>query len=227
MKLEAVIFDLDGVITDTAHFHFIAWQKIAGEIGIDIDEQFNEQLKGISRLDSLHRILVHGGKRFDFSTEQINQLAERKNQIYVALLDQLSPAAILPGISDLLKELRQQQIRIGLASVSRNAPQVLAALHLTSQFDFCADANKIQHSKPDPEIFLTACAGLGIDPSRAIGIEDAQAGIEAIKASGMLAIGVGQALTHADWLIPSTQYLNMNALQTLWDRHAASLSTRT
>lgn len=159
-----VIFDLDGVITDTAHLHFQAWQQIAAEIGISIDAQFNEFLKGISRDESLRRILQHGGKEGDFNPQERAQLAYRKNLLYVHSLRELTVNVVLPGIHNLLVDLRAQQIPVGLASVSLNAPTILAALELREFFTFCADASQLKNSKPDPEIFLAACAGLGVPP---------------------------------------------------------------
>lgn len=134
MKLQGVIFDLDGVITDTAHLHFQAWQQIAAEIGISIDAQFNESLKGISRDESLRRILQHGGKEGDFNSQERAQLAYRKNLLYVHSLRELTVNAVLPGIRSLLADLRAQQISVGLASVSLNAPTILAALELREFF---------------------------------------------------------------------------------------------
>lgn len=218
MKLQGVIFDLDGVITDTAHLHFQAWQQIAAEIGISIDAQFNESLKGISRDESLRRILQHGGKEGDFNPQERTQLAYRKNLLYVHSLRELTVNAVLPGIRNLLAELRAQQIPVGLASVSLNAPTILAALELREFFTFCADASQLKNSKPDPEIFLAACAGLGVPPQACIGIEDAQAGIDAINASGMRSVGIGAGLTGAQLLLPSTDSLT-------WPRLSASGKT--
>ena len=218
MKLQGVIFDLDGVITDTAHLHFQAWQQIAAEIGISIDAQFNEFLKGISRDESLRRILQHGGKEGDFNPQERAQLAYRKNLLYVHSLRELTVNAVLPGIHNLLVDLRAQQIPVGLASVSLNAPTILAALELREFFTFCADASQLKNSKPDPEIFLAACAGLGVPPQACIGIEDAQAGIEAINASGMRSVGIGAGLTGAQLLLPSTDSLT-------WPRLSASGKT--
>ena len=215
MKLQGVIFDLDGVITDTAHLHFQAWQQIAAEIGISIDAQFNESLKGISRDESLRRILQHGGKEGDFNSQERAQLAYRKNLLYVHSLRELTVSAVLPGIRSLLADLRAQQIPVGLASVSLNAPTILAALELREFFTFCADASQLKNSKPDPEIFedtvfdydtLQAC----------IGIEDAQAGIDAINASGMRSVGIGAGLTGAQLLLPSTDSLTWSRLSAFW-----------
>ncbi|MDH7195593.1 beta-phosphoglucomutase [Escherichia coli] len=212
MKLQGVIFDLDGVITDTAHLHFQAWQQIAAEIGISIDAQFNESLKGISRDESLQ----HGGKEGDFNSQERAQLAYRKNLLYVHSLRELTVNAVLPGIRSLLADLRAQQISVGLASVSLNAPTILAALELREFFTFCADASQLKNSKPDPEIFLAACAGLGVPPQACIGIEDAQAGIDAINASGMRSVGIGAGLTGAQLLLPSTESLTWPRLSAFW-----------
>lgn len=216
LKPQAIIFDLDGVITDTAHLHFLAWRQVADEIGIVIDEVFNDSLKGISRGESLQRILHHGGKAGEFSPEACAQLAERKNRLYVHSLRQLTVNSVLPGIRELLMTLREERIPVGLASVSRNAPAILQALNLSSCFDFCADAALITRSKPDPEIFLAACAGLGVDPQQCIGIEDAQVGIDAINACGMLSVGIGKGLNGADLLLPATEFLTWPCLSAFW-----------
>lgn len=216
LKPQAIIFDLDGVITDTADLHFLAWRQVADEIGIVIDEAFNDSLKGISRGESLQRILHHGGKAGVFSSEACAQLAERKNRLYVHSLRQLTVNSVLPGIRELLMTLREERIPVGLASVSRNAPAILQALNLSSCFDFCADAALITRSKPDPEIFLAACAGLGVDPQQCIGIEDAQAGIDAINACGMLSVGIGKGLNGADLQLPATEFLTWPCLSAFW-----------
>ncbi|EMA8639470.1 beta-phosphoglucomutase [Cronobacter malonaticus] len=218
MKPDAVIFDLDGVITDTAHLHFVAWRKVAAEVGIAIDEQFNQQLKGISRMGSLERILAWGGKANVFSEAEKASLATRKNALYVESLRTLTPQAVLPGIASLLAALRQEDIGIGLASVSLNAPAILQALGLAAQFDFCADAARLMHAKPDPEIFLAACAGLGVAAARCIGVEDAQAGIDAINACGMTSVGIGAELHGAQLRLDNTAQLTWPRLQALWNQ---------
>jgi beta-phosphoglucomutase len=206
-RIEAVVFDLDGVITDTAHYHFLAWKQLAKEVGITIDEVFNERLKGISRMDSLELILKEGNRQNDFTLAEKEEMAAKKNLHYCEFLKELTPEAVLPGILQLLAAIKAEGISIGLASVSKNAATVLKALQLESAFDYCADATKISKSKPDPEIFLTACKGLGANPANSIGIEDAQAGIEAIKASGMFAVGVGNYLEGADYKVEATSHL--------------------
>jgi len=216
MMLKAVIFDLDGVITDTAHLHFLAWRTVAQEIGISIDETFNEELKGISRMDSLQRILRYGGKEGAFNEQQRLALAAKKNALYVRSLASLTQDSLLPGIREVLAGIRAANVKTGLASVSLNAPGILKALGIDHAFDFCADASRIARSKPDPEIFLTACAGLNVSPREAIGIEDAAAGIQAINAAGMLSVGIGPGLDEAGIQLHSTRELTWKCLTDFW-----------
>lgn len=206
--VDAVVFDLDGVITDTAHYHFLAWKQLAEELGIQIDEVFNERLKGVSRMDSLELILEEGNRQNDFTMIEKEEMAAKKNLHYCELLKDLTPEDVLPGILELIANIKAEGILIGLASVSKNAGTVLKALKLESAFDFCADAAKISKSKPDPEIFLTACKGLDAMPQRSIGIEDAEVGVEAIKSSEMFAVGVGKSLNKADYLVGKTSELH-------------------
>jgi len=216
MMLKAVIFDLDGVITDTAHLHFLAWRTVAQEIGISIDETFNEELKGISRMDSLQRILRYGGKEGAFNEQQRLALAAKKNALYVRSLASLTQDSLLPGIREVLAGIRAANVKTGLASVSLNAPGILQALGIDHAFDFCADASRIARSKPDPEIFLAACAGLNVSPREAIGIEDAAAGIQAINAAGMLSVGIGPGLDEARIQLHSTRELTWKCLTDFW-----------
>lgn len=211
--IEAVVFDLDGVITDTAHFHFLAWKELAGEIGIEIDEAFNERLKGVSRMDSLELILQEGNRQDDFPTEEKEKMADKKNLHYCEFLKELTPNDVLPGILPLLAEIKAEGIPVGLASVSKNAGTVIRALRLEEQFDYIVDAAKIKRSKPDPEIFLTACKKLQANPEKSIGIEDAQAGVDAIKASGMFAVGVGSTLEKADLKLNSSDQLQWSEIK--------------
>lgn len=220
--LKAVVFDLDGVITDTAHLHFLAWRAVAAEVGITIDEHFNEQLKGISRMDSLQRILHHGGKAEAFDDGQRLMLAGKKNDLYVQSLGSLTQDSLLPGMGEVLADIRAAKVKTGLASVSLNAPRILQALGIHEAFDFCADASRIARSKPDPEIFLAACAGLNVRPEEAIGIEDAAAGVEAINAAGMLSVGIGSGLTHAGLQLQCTQELTWKCLRDFWASRTVS-----
>ena len=198
----AFIFDLDGVITDTAPLHFRAWRDLAASVGVDFDEAFNERLKGVSRTDSLELILAQGTHRYT-STEK-HAMAERKNADYVRLIDGITPGDVLPGALAALQAARAAGCRVGLASASKNAAGVLARLGITAAFDHVVDANLIERSKPDPEVFLAAAHALGVEPVNCVGIEDAVAGIAAVRAAGMFALGVGDplVLTQADQVVP-------------------------
>lgn len=198
----AFIFDLDGVITDTARLHFLAWRSLAASVGVPFDEVFNERLKGISRMDSLEMIL--GCARRAYTPAEKAALAERKNDDYVRLIATITPAELLPGAVEALRGARDAGCRVALASASRNAAAVLERLGIAAMFDHVVDANEVARSKPDPEVFLAAAAALGVAPADCVGIEDAVAGIEAVVGAGMFALGVGDArvLSKADQVIP-------------------------
>ena len=215
---KGVLFDLDGVITDTAEYHYLAWKKLGQEIGIVIDRAFNEQLKGVSREDSLQRMLVYGGKAEQFSAAEFAELAARKNKYYVEMIQQVSPKDVYPGIKTLLETLREHHIKIALASASKNGPFLLDQMELTPYFDGIADPAKVKAGKPAPDIFLLAAEVVGLTAKECIGIEDAAAGINAINQSGALAIGVGQAenLGHDLPLVSSTKELTYDFLTTCW-----------
>lgn len=210
-------FDLDGVITDTAKFHYVAWKELADSIGITIDLQFNEQLKGISRMDSLEKILAYGGKENDYTAEQKEEMAADKNANYVKLLDDLSPADLLPGVKAFLDAAKEMNVPCSLASASKNAPFILKKLGVYDYFDAIVDPATLKKGKPDPEIFVRAAELIHIDPSEAVGFEDAQAGIEGIKGAGMYAVGVegNEPLTEADMTIKSFEELNVSDLLNL------------
>ncbi|MBC2015941.1 beta-phosphoglucomutase [Listeria welshimeri] len=213
--LKGVVFDLDGVITDTAHYHYLAWKKTAESIGIEFDEAFNENLKGVSRIDSLLLILKKDGRENDFTEEEIETLAAEKNKFYVSLLQEITPADVLPGIKELIVDLKKQNLKCAIASVSKNARTVLNALEMEQAFDYIVDAAKITKSKPDPEIFVEACRGLGLETAEVVGIEDAQAGIEAINAAGIVSVGVGSGLRDADMTVKNTGLLDLRILEIL------------
>lgn len=184
------IFDLDGVVTDTARYHYLAWKELANGIGIEIDEAFNETLKGIDRLSSLERILTFGGKEAAFTESQKEALAVKKNMQYVELLADLSPTDLLPGIADFLAEAKKQDVPCAIASASKNAPMILEKLGVAAYFKAIVDPATLTKGKPDPEIFLKAAAAIGIKPSEAIGFEDAQAGVDALNLAGIMAVGI-------------------------------------
>ncbi|EMG27188.1 beta-phosphoglucomutase [Listeria fleischmannii 1991] len=216
--MKGIIFDLDGVITDTAKFHFEAWHALATSLGIPFDEAFNEKLKGVSRMDSLKLILENGNKLDQFNSEELQKLAAKKNEHYVRLLESLTERDILPGIQELLLAAKKQGVKCGVASVSKNAPTVLRALKLEKAFDFVADAAKIKRSKPAPEIFQVACAGLGLLPDEVIAIEDAEAGIKAINSANMVSIGIGATLTDADMTLRHTGLLDFKLVEILYSK---------
>lgn len=211
--IEAVVFDLDGVITDTAHYHYLAWKDLADKLNIDFDKKYNEKLKGVSRMQSLELILRNGNKEADFTTEEKEKLAAEKNELYNFYINQLTPKDILPGIEKLIDDIKSEGILIGLASASRNAKTVLDLLEITHLFDYCADANEIEKPKPDPEIFLDVCQALNVSPSKSIGVEDALVGVEAIQSGGMFAVGVGGDLHLADLYVPNTKQLDWNLVK--------------
>jgi beta-phosphoglucomutase len=178
--IKAAIFDLDGVIIDTAHYHYIAWKRLASEFGITLTPVHNELLKGVSRLRSLEIILSLG--KIELPDQQKEQLAEKKNKWFVEYI-----------VRELLKVLKKKNIKVGLASSSKNAPRVIELLGIARDFDSIVDGTMITHTKPDPEIFLLAAHKLGITPADCIVFEDAEAGVEAALAAGMKCIGVGSA----------------------------------
>lgn len=208
-QLQAFIFDLDGVITDTAEFHFLAWKALAAKLNIILTKEFNEKLKGISRMESLEIILEFGGRQHDFSDEEKHTLADEKNDYYQKLIKTITPNDILPGIKKLIYDCKKNNIKLGLASASKNAGTVMERLALKNDFDCIVDAKWIKNGKPNPEIFLTAASLLQVEPDVCIGIEDAVAGIEAIKAAGMFAVAVGREniFEKADLVVESTNEL--------------------
>ncbi len=208
------IFDLDGVITDTAKYHYIAWKELAAEIGIEIDLKFNEQLKGISRMDSLERILTLGNKNDAYTEVEKEALATKKNTHYVQLLQSLTPDDLLPGVKTFLDEAKAKNIPCAIASASKNAPFILDKLGVMQDFDTIVDPATLKRGKPDPEIFIQAALALGIEPAEAVGFEDAQAGIDGIKAAGMYAVGVysGEELHGADVIVEKLTDLNIDEL---------------
>ncbi len=201
-SLEACIFDLDGVLVDTAKYHFLAWRHLANELGFDFDEEANEKLKGVGRMESLEIILSWGG--IDLTEEQKQSWAERKNGWYLELVEGMDPSEILEGVMDFLEDLKKNGIRIGIASSSKNAATILEKIGLSGHFETLVDGNGLARTKPDPLIFLTCAQALGVDPGHAVVFEDAQSGIDAALAGGFWAVGVGkpEVLSDARLVIP-------------------------
>ncbi|HOJ09747.1 MAG TPA: beta-phosphoglucomutase [Clostridiales bacterium] len=212
IKLQAVIFDLDGVITGTANLHFAAWKKLTDEINVYFDRKINELLKGVDRMSSLEIILRNSEKQYTY--EEKLSLTDRKNNYYRNLLETITADDILPGALNTLKLLKNLKIKTGLASASKNAFLIIDKLGISKYFDYIADASKIKKGKPDPEIFLTTADNLKVRSEECMGVEDSEAGIKAIKAACMYALGIGDSniLKDADYVIRSLEDFNINKL---------------
>lgn len=192
MKLKGLIFDLDGVIVFTDQFHYQAWKKVADALGVYFDAEINNRLRGVSRMDSLEIIL----ERYDgapLSQEEKVLLAEKKNGIYRKLLETMTPSDVTQEARETLTALRDRGYRLAVGSSSKNAKYILERVNLTDAFDAVSDGTNITRSKPDPEVFLKAADFLGLLPEECMVVEDADAGIEAAKAGGMCAAGIGSA----------------------------------
>jgi beta-phosphoglucomutase len=216
--INAFLFDLDGVLVDTAVFHYQAWRRMANSLGFDFTHEFNETLKGISRMDSLDRILTLGG--VTLSNEKKLELATQKNGWYLELVSQMTPDDILPGAEAFLEQTKRAGIKVALGSVSKNAPLILERVGITHFFNAIIDGSKITHSKPDPEVFLKGAAELNVLAAGCIVFEDAVAGIEAARRGGMFAVGIGSpdVLTEADLVVPNLEHLTIPELRAAIDR---------
>lgn len=209
--IKAIIFDLDGVIVDTAIFHYQAWKRLANEYGFDFTLEHNERLKGVSRLESLDILLSVGGIEIK-SDEEKNRIANKKNEWYREYILKMTPNDILPGVKNFLVDLKNSNYKIAIGSSSKNTNTLLERIGFDTFFDAVVDGLQISKSKPDPEVFLKAAQKLDVDPKNCIVFEDAVAGIEAAKRAGMIAIGVGkyENLPNADKVIPD--FKNMSVL---------------
>ncbi len=187
--MKAFLFDLDGVLVSTEHNHFLAWQRCAHSLGIAFTEKENELLKGVSRVDSLKKILELGAKTI--STEEFEDLLISKNDFYLESIQDLNQSNLLPGVLDLLKSAKTKGIHLGVGSSSKNANFILDKLQIRSYFEVVIDGNGVKDPKPHPEVFLNGARALGLDPSVCMVFEDAASGIAAAKAGGFTAVGVG------------------------------------
>jgi len=197
-QLKAVLFDLDGVIVDTAKYHYLAWKKLADREGIYFDEKINERLKGVSRMASLEIILERSTRVY--SEEEKHKMTEIKNNWYREMIGQLKPDEILPGVIDFLNSLKKHGIKCAICSASKSAAYIIEKLGITDYFDTIVGGQDITKSKPDPEVFLVAAERLNVFPAECVVLEDAYAGLEAAKRAGMKAVGLGDPdiLTNAD-----------------------------
>ncbi len=213
--IRAFLFDLDGVLTDTSEFHFLAWQRLAADLGVPFDRSDNEALRGVSRRESLLLLL----KGRPASEEQLAAWMERKNNDYLALVAQMTPADLLPGARELLEELRQAGYQSAIVSSSKNTPLVLDRLQIAGLVDAVVDGNAPARSKPAPDLFLLGAQKLGQPPEACIVVEDAAAGVDAGQAAGMRTIGLGPAerVGHADLLLPSLAGVHLADLHPVID----------
>jgi beta-phosphoglucomutase len=212
--ITACIFDLDGVIVDTAIYHYKAWKRLANHLGFDFTEEENEKLKGVSRVRSLELILEWGG--VSKSAEQ-KQLADLKNSWYVDMIQEMQPDEILPGAQEFLEAARAAGLKTALGSASKNSETILQKVGLTHLFDVIIDGNKVSASKPDPEVFLKGAEALGRAPENCLVFEDALAGIQAALAGGMKVIGIGTAqnLPGANVVVAGLHEVSIELVQTV------------
>jgi len=212
MKIEACIFDLDGVIVDTAKYHFLAWKRLTNDLGIVFTEIDNERLKGVSRMASLDIILQIGHLKPDISEKE--KYARLKNSWYVDYINQMTPEEILPGALSFIRELKASNIRVALGSASKNTPLILERVNLNAVFDAVADGNNVHKAKPDPEVFLTAAKMIGVLPANCVVFEDAVAGVQAALNAGMKCVGIGSSdiLTEAHLVVKGLNEMNLDRL---------------
>ncbi|MBG0860349.1 MAG: beta-phosphoglucomutase [Bacteroidales bacterium] len=215
MILKACIFDLDGVIVDTAKYHYLAWKKLAEQLEIPFTETDNERLKGVSRMDSLEIILELGHKKLNEDLKK--KYAAQKNTWYTDHIKRMTPDEILPGSLEFIHELRNAGIRVAIGSASKNTPLILERVGIKGLFDAVADGNSVEKAKPDPEVFLKAAELIGVDPANCVVFEDAAAGIQAALNAGMKCIGVGatEVLGKAHFVIPGLREMNLEKLEIL------------
>ncbi len=213
--INACIFDLDGVIVDTAHYHFMAWRRLAGELGVTLTEQENEKLKGVSRMDSLEIILKLGG--ITKNEREKEALATKKNNWFVEYIHSMKSNEIFPGVKELIQQIRASGRKVALASSSKNAETVIELLGIAPLFDVMIDGTMIIKTKPNPEIFLLAASRLNSSPKECLVFEDAEAGVEAAVRAGMKCIGVGSAeqLGKANVIVNNTADFDLKNLNTL------------
>ena len=214
-KIQGAIFELDGVLVDTAKYHYLAWTRLAAELGFDFTEKDNEALKGVSRMASLELLLKAGG--LTFSSAQKEELAAKKNAWYVEYLQQITEDEVLYYVTDTLTRLRQRGIGLAIGSASKNTPLILEKTKLAPYFDVIIDGNCTSKAKPDPEVFLLGAKGLGYPGEECMVFEDSEAGIQAANAGGMLSIYLGtSSCADADLTISDlSEFWETDIMQTI------------
>ncbi|MEP5254393.1 MAG: beta-phosphoglucomutase [Winogradskyella arenosi] len=215
MNKKGFIFDLDGVIVDTAKYHFLAWQKLAKGLDINFTEKENEQLKGVSRVRSLEKILAWGNKTI--SDQLFQDLMGKKNEEYLGYIAEMDDSEILPDVPRVLQYLKTNKQPISLGSASKNARTILERVHIISDFDAIVDGNDVSKAKPDPEVFLIAAKEINMKPEDCIVFEDSVAGVEAANAANMISIGIGSkdVLGHADYVFNDFTEMSDDFLKSL------------
>ncbi|TRO65203.1 beta-phosphoglucomutase [Christiangramia sabulilitoris] len=212
---KAFIFDLDGVIVDTAKFHFLAWRKLANDLGFDFTEEQNEQLKGVSRVESLKRILNWGN--LELEEDEFQRQMAMKNENYLSYVDKMDSKEILPGVQKILKYLREHKIPFALGSASKNARPILKKIDLYEKFDAIVDGTDVKKAKPDPEVFLIAAEKLETNPQNCVVFEDSVAGIQAANIGKMTSIGIGEktVLEEADYVFSDFTEITIEFIENL------------
>jgi len=214
-SIKACIFDLDGVIVDTAVYHYKAWKRLANSLGFDFTEEQNEKLKGVSRVRSLELILQWGGITKTATEQEV--LATEKNTWYVEMISHMKPDEILPGAKEFVQACRDAGIKTALGSASKNSMMILEKIGMVDLFDTIIDGNKVSKAKPDPEVFLKGAEAVGVTPADCVVFEDAIAGVEAAVAGGMKSVGIGspEVLTEANLVISGLDKMSIEKLNTL------------
>lgn len=217
-KNKGIIFDLDGVIVDTAKFHFIAWRKLANDLGFDITEGQNEQLKGVSRVHSLQKILKWG--EIELSEEEFQKQTNQKNENYLSYVEKMDESEILPGVRKVIDYLSERNVPFALGSASKNAPLILEKIGLYEKFDAIVDGNDVSKAKPSPEVFLVAAEKLNLAPEDCIVFEDSVAGIQAANNAKMISIGIGEneVLHEADYVFPDFTEITTEFIEELLNK---------
>ncbi len=215
MNTKGFIFDLDGVIVDTAHFHYLAWKKTAAELGFELTVELNEKLKGVSRIDSLQKILDWA--EVSISQKEFDRHTKEKNEEYLSYVNEMTTNDILPGVHRFITMVKDKGYPIALGSASKNAPTILSKVGLLDLFDTIVDGNSVKKAKPDPEVFLIAAHNLNVPPQNCIVFEDSQAGIKAANIAGMTSIGLGESanLIEADEVFDNFSEIKLEFIEKL------------
>lgn len=218
MKTKTFIFDLDGVIVDTAKYHFLAWQRLASKLGINFTPEHNEELKGVSRVKSLDLILAIGN--LEASQEDKNKWLQQKNTEYLSYIDNIDQTEILPGVLFVLDYLKKNKHNIVLGSASKNARPILEKTNILHYFNAIVDGNDVTNAKPDPEVFLQGAKKTNDNPKNCIVFEDSLAGIQAANIANMISIGIGDkdVLQEADFVFPDFTHIDINFIDNLVNR---------